>query len=125
MFTLYLIQADVTIENGLYPVRFQSFHGLYVVKQCRILQAELPGLPTHARVTFGYRLDALGIRINDAFVVLPNGDSQTVNDWVWQVLGDRISHDDVTIHVLPLAPDSPPHQEVVYSYDDFSVASGR
>lgn len=88
-------------------------------------QGTLPGLPTHARVTFGYRLDELGIRINDAFVVLPNGDSQSVNDWVWQVLGDRIAEDDVTIHVLPLAPDSPPYQEVVYAYDDLSAAFGR
>ena len=36
-------------------------------------QRSIPGIPAGVRLTYGYRLDILGVRIDDAFIVLPTG----------------------------------------------------
>ena len=79
-------------------------------------QRPIPGIPVGVRLTYGYRLDILGLRIEDAFVVLPTG-RHVVNDWIWQVWGNPIHSRTFAaqsrLNTLP---------QVVYAHDDFAVS---
>jgi len=81
-------------------------------------QAPLPDFPPLARLNLGYRLDKTGTRIEDAFLALPNGDEQSVNDWIWQVWGSPIDLSTFGIQYR-LGQTGP-----VYDYEDFSAQYG-
>lgn len=49
----------------------------------------LPGFPVD-RLHLGYRLDATGSVMKDAFITLPNGNQINPNNWVWQIVGESI-----------------------------------
>lgn len=49
----------------------------------------LPGFPVD-RLHLGYRLDATGSVLKDAFITLPSGDQFNPNKWVWQIVGESI-----------------------------------
>lgn len=83
-------------------------------------QAFLPDMHMHARLTFGYRLDPFALEIQGAFVVLPNGNPYTINDWVWQVLGSPMENSTFGIQ-MPLYP-ADSGSSHVYAYDDYSHA---
>ena len=48
-------------------------------------QIPLNGIPTIARLHYGYRMDVTGTKVKDAFITLPRG---AINDWVWQTSGN-------------------------------------
>jgi hypothetical protein len=75
-------------------------------------QTALPNIPPCARLVFGYRLDATGIAIRDAFITFPQ---HLLNRWVWQIWGDPI---DTFQYPLPagIGP------ALTYAYSDYSVA---
>jgi len=50
-------------------------------------QIPLDGLPTCARLHYGYRMDVTGTSVKDAFIILPRG---RFNEWVWQTSGEPI-----------------------------------
>lgn len=75
-------------------------------------QMPLKGLPTVARLCFGYRMDITGTNVKDAFVTLPR---TTINEWVWQTSGEPI---DTYGFQLPLSEKDLSNQ-MVYWYDNF------
>ena len=77
------------------------------------LQASLDGMPPIGRLTFGYRTDATGMVLEEAFITFPYG---RFNLWVWQVWRQHIDTFGIT---LPLEQRSI-HSEEVYAYDDLS-----
>ncbi len=78
-------------------------------------QRPIPGIPTGVRLTYGYRLDILGVRIDDVFVVLPIG-GHVVNDWVWQVWGNPIQTE--TFGVQSRLNTG---TQILYAHDDLAV----
>ena len=49
----------------------------------------LPGFPVD-RLHFGYRLDATGSVLRDAFITRPTGAQWHPNEWVWQIMGESL-----------------------------------
>jgi len=84
-----------------------------------VQQLPLPGIPLCERLHFGYRLNLTTTAIEDAFVTLPNGIPDVINDWVWQVWGNPL--DFSTFGIQRPLPKPPQTETVVYAYDDFSV----
>ena len=76
-------------------------------------QLPLLGIPPLSRCEFGYRLTLTGTAIEDAFLLLRNGDRLL---WLWQVLGPEID-------VFPIQypfPDPGQPQPAVFAYTDYS-----
>ena len=78
-------------------------------------QRSIPGIPAGVRLTYGYRLDILGVRIDDAFIVLPTG-GHIVNDWIWQVWGNPIQTETFGIQSRLNTG-----RQVLYAHDDLAV----
>ena len=71
----------------------------------------LPGFGRVQRPDFGYRMDPLGIEVQDAFVALRLDDNLL---WLWQVLGSELDDPYAQLTLLPgyeLEPN--------FVYDDF------
>ena len=78
------------------------------------LQIPMPGLPPCARLNYGYRMDITGIKIRDAFVILPQG---SINEWVWQTSGEPI---DTFGFQIPLR-ETDISVPTVYAYDNYPL----
>ena len=85
-------------------------------------QTSLPDFPRVARLNFGYRLDSTGTRIKDAFVTLPNGIKDVVNDWVWQIWGSPLDRD--TFGIQLRFPPKLGESAAVYAWEDYSTHYG-
>ena len=70
----------------------------------------LPGFGTEERPDFGYRMDSLGIDVQDAFVALRLDDNLV---WLWQVFGDEI---DPPFPQLTLSSGSGSESNFAYDY---------
>jgi hypothetical protein len=103
-------------------VRFKLFDSFLTTRNYPTAQAMdfvaqeyIEGMPPLARLHFGYRLDAVGLRVREAFVTLPTGTLEQFNDWIWQIAGEPISTYGVAQR-LPLDGES---ASPFYAYDDY------
>ena len=70
----------------------------------------MPGFGAEGRPDFGYRMDPLGIDVQDAFVAMRLHDNLV---WLWQVFGDEI---DPPFAQLTLLPGPMPEPNFAYDY---------
>lgn len=94
-------------DRNFHPRNARTRHNTQWVNQY-----PMPGMPQAERLDFGYRMDALGIDVQDAFVALRTGRNLL---WIWQVLGEQISTPTTQLTLRPGYRLSEPN----FAYDDF------
>ena len=75
-------------------------------------QSYLSDIPNYPRLELGYRLDAVGVRITDAFIIYHRSGAI---QWIWQIWGPHIP---VVPAVQPFLPSGTPGP--TFHHDDYS-----
>lgn len=97
------------LDGHLLPKNYPTDHALDWNKQIA-----LEGLPPCVRLHYGYRMDIAGVKIKDAFIILPIGNQ---NEWIWQTSGEPIDIFGIQTK-LPL-PNG--EKQTVYFYDNYPL----
>lgn len=76
------------LTRNLQTVNYPTEHAKDWVSQIPLKIPLAGDMAPPVRLEFGYRTDLTGTAIKDAFIMLPNGIANSVNDWVWQIWGE-------------------------------------